>query len=173
VPDTLKLTPGESLAIRESRPDLLELEGTWAPAGEPPPKHFHPSQDEHFEVVEGTLRARVDGIERELASGETLEVPRRAVHQMWNPGAEPARAIWQTHPGGRTEQWFRAIDRLHREGRVAGNGMPGPLAFAVLLTEYDDTIRLAVPAEPVVRAGLSALAVVGRARGYEPRAASD
>jgi hypothetical protein len=152
---------------------MLEVEGTWSPSGKPPPKHFHPSQDERFEVLEGTLRARVDRVERELGTGETLDVPRGAVHQMWNPGAEPARAIWQTRPGGRTEQWFRAIDRLHREGRVGSNGMPGPLAFAVLLTEYDDTIRLAVPAEPVVRAGLSALAVVGRARGYEPRAASD
>lgn len=85
---------------------------------------------------------------------------------MWNPGAEPVRAVWQTRPRGRTEEWFGAIDRLHREGRVGGNGMPGPLAFAVLLTEYDDVFRLAVPAQPLVRAALSGLAVVGRARGY-------
>jgi mannose-6-phosphate isomerase-like protein (cupin superfamily) len=171
--NTLKLTPGESVAIRRSDAEMLEVEGTWSPSGKPPPKHFHPSQDERFEVLEGSLHARVDGIEHELGTGETLDVPRRAVHQIWNPGAQPARATWQTRPGGRTEQWFRAIDRLHREGRVGSNGMPGPLAYSVLLTEYDDVFRLAVPAEPVVRAGLSGLAVVGRARGYEPRAASD
>jgi quercetin dioxygenase-like cupin family protein len=170
VPDTLKLTPGESLAIRQSGPDLLEVEGTWAPSGRPPPKHFHPSQDEHFEVLEGTLHARVDGIERELPAGANLDIPRNSVHQMWNPGSEPARALWQTRPGGRTEQWFRAIDRLHREGRVGDNGMPGPLAFAVLLTEFDDTIRLAVPAEPIVRGALVPLALVGRARGYDAKA---
>jgi hypothetical protein len=89
---------------------------------------------------------------------------------MWNPGSEPARAIWRTRPGGRTEQWLRAIDRLHREGRVGDNGMPGPLAFAVLLTEYDDTIRLAVPAEPLVRAALLPLSLVGRVRGYDAKA---
>jgi hypothetical protein len=47
--------------------------------------------------------------------------------------------------------------------------MPGPLAYGVLLTEYRDVFRLAAPAEPVVRVGLSALAVVGRARGYSTR----
>ena len=46
--------------------------------------------------------------------------------------------------------------------------MPGPLAFAVLLTEYRDVFRLTAGPEPLVRGALSALAVVGRARGYQP-----
>jgi mannose-6-phosphate isomerase-like protein (cupin superfamily) len=168
---TLKITPGESVTVRESTAELLEVEGTWSPSGKRPPKHFHPSQDEHFEMIEGTLRARVDHEQRDLGPGDVIDIPRGSAHQIWNPGTEPARAIWQTRPGGRTEQWFAAIDALHREGRVGDDGMPGPLAFAVLLSEYDDVFRLAVPAEPVVRGGLSALAVIGRARGYDARAA--
>jgi mannose-6-phosphate isomerase-like protein (cupin superfamily) len=168
--DNLKLTPSESVEIRRSDSELLEVEGAWGAGSSPPPKHYHPDQDERFEVLEGTLRSRVDGEQRDLAPGDELEIPRGAVHQMWNPGREPVRAVWQTRPRGRTEQWFRAIDRLHREGRVRDDGMPGPLAFAVLLTEYDDVFRLAVPAEPVVRGALAGLAVVGRARGYEARA---
>lgn len=164
---TLKITPTESVKVRRSDSEVLEVEGTWGPNGDPPPKHYHPDQDERFEVLEGTLRTRVDGVERDLAPGDTLEIPRTAVHQMWNPGGEPVRAVWQTRPRGRTEKWFGAIDRLHREGRVGANGMPGPLAFAVLLSEYDDVFRLAVPAQPLVRAALSGLAVVGRARGYD------
>jgi mannose-6-phosphate isomerase-like protein (cupin superfamily) len=164
---TFKITPGESVEVLRSDPEALILEGTWAPAGDPPPKHYHPDQDEHFEVLEGTLRTRVDGAERDLAPGETIEIPRGTTHQMWNPGGEPVRAIWRTTPGGRTEQWFAAIDRLHREGRVGGDGMPGPLAFSVLLTEYDDVFRLAVPAQPIVRGALAGLSVVGRARGYD------
>jgi mannose-6-phosphate isomerase-like protein (cupin superfamily) len=167
----LKITPGESVTVRESTAELLEVEGTWSPSGKPPPNHFHPSQDEHFEVLEGTLRARVDGEQRDLGPGDVIDIPPGSAHQMWNAGTEPARALWQTRPAGRTEQWFAAIDALHREGRVGADGMPGPLAFAVLLSEYDDVFRLAVPAEPVVRGGLSALAVVGRARGYDARAA--
>ena len=164
---TLKITLGESVEVLRSDPEALIVEGTWAPSGEPPPKHYHPEQDEHFEVLAGTLRTRVEGAERDLGPGGTIEIPRGAVHQMWNPGEQEVRAIWRTTPGGRTERWFAAIDRLHREGRVGDDGMPGPLAFSVLLTEYDDVFRLAVPAQPLVRGALAGLSVVGRARGYD------
>jgi quercetin dioxygenase-like cupin family protein len=167
--DTLKLTPKESLTIRRSTPEVLEVEATYGPAGKPPPKHLHPGQEEHFEVLAGAMRARVGEEERSLSAGDTLDIPRRTPHQMWNSGDEPARVLWQTRPAGRTEQWFRSIDALHREGRVQSNGMPGPLAFGVLLTEYRDVFRLAtgVP-DPIARVGLSVLAVIGRARGYAP-----
>jgi mannose-6-phosphate isomerase-like protein (cupin superfamily) len=163
---TLKLTPGESVTVRRSDAEQLEVEGSWAPAGSPPPKHYHPSQSEHFEVLEGRLRTRVDGVERDLDPGDTLDIPPRAAHQMWNPESEAARALWQTRPAGRTEQWFTDIDALHREGRVGKNGMPGPLAYGMLLTEYRDVFRLAARPELPVRGALALLFVVGRARGY-------
>jgi quercetin dioxygenase-like cupin family protein len=167
--DRLTMTPTEAVTIRRSTPELLEVEATYGPAGSPPPAHFHPFQDEHFEVLAGAIHARLNGEERALQPGDTLDVPRGLVHQMWNPGEEPARVLWQTAPGGRTEQWFRAIDALHREGRVAANGMPGPLAFGVLLTEYRDVFRLAARPRTLVRATLVLLGVIGRLRGYRPR----
>ena len=92
--------------------ETLAVEAEYGPDGSPPPKHWHPAQDERFRVLEGALRVRVDGIERELRSGEEIEIPRGAVHQMWNPGSAPARASWETRPAGRTEQWFRDVFRL-------------------------------------------------------------
>lgn len=77
-----RLTPGETVTVRTSSPDLLEVEGAWAPEGKPPPPHFHPGQDEHFEVIEGTLTARVEGEEREVGAGDRLEIPRGATDQM-------------------------------------------------------------------------------------------
>ena len=166
--DSLKLTPKESLTVRSSTPDMLEVEAEYGPSGSPPPKHLHPEQDEHFEVLAGELRARVDGEERTLKAGDTLDVPRRTPHQMWNPGGEPARVRWQTRPAGRTEQWFRALDALQREGRVGKDGMPGPLAFGVYLTEYRDVFRLAVAPDPLLRPALALLGLAGRLRGYRP-----
>jgi quercetin dioxygenase-like cupin family protein len=165
---TLKITPTESVTVRDSTPELLEVEATYGPASKEPPKHYHPQQDEHFEVLAGGLRVRAGERERTLAAGETIDIPRGTVHQVWNPGTEPARVLWQTRPGGRTEEWFASVDALHREGRVGSNGMPGPLAFATLLTEYGDVFRLAVGPEPVVRGALGILAVFGRLRGYGP-----
>jgi len=63
---TFQLTPSESVRVVRHEPEALEVEGTWGPGGSPPPKHFHPAQDERFEVLEGTLHTRVEGQEREL-----------------------------------------------------------------------------------------------------------
>jgi quercetin dioxygenase-like cupin family protein len=165
---TLKLTPTESVEIRTSTPEVLEVEASYGEANKPPPKHLHPAQEEHFEVLAGALRARVGEQDYALHPGDTLDIPAGVPHQMWNGGAEEARVLWQTRPRLRTEQWFTALDALQRQGRVGRDGMPGPLAFGAMLTEYGDVFRLAAGPEPVVRGALAVLGAAGRARGYRP-----
>jgi mannose-6-phosphate isomerase-like protein (cupin superfamily) len=161
----LKLTPTESVTIRNSTEEVLEVEASYGHATKPPPKHLHPDQDERFEVLSGELRVRHGENEVALGPGETIEIPRGTAHQMWSTAGE-TRVRWETRPRGRTHEWFAAIDALHAEGRVGSNGMPGPLAFATLLTEYDDVFRLAVGPDRLVRGALAPLAALGRARGY-------
>jgi hypothetical protein len=48
--DQLRLTPGGTVMIRGTMPEPLEVEGSWGPGGKPPPAHYHPAQDEHFET---------------------------------------------------------------------------------------------------------------------------
>ena len=163
--DTLKLTPNEMVTIHSATPDALEVEAVYGAGGSPPPPHFHPEQDEHFEVLDGELRAKVDGVDRTLGVGDTLDIPRGAKHQMWNASSAATRVRWTTSPAGRTEQWFRGVDRLVRQ---AGGKMPGPLAFGVMLTEYRDTFRLAVAPDPLLRPALAALGALGRLRGHRP-----
>jgi mannose-6-phosphate isomerase-like protein (cupin superfamily) len=165
--ERLNLTPTETVTVRTSTPELLEVEGSWGAAGKPPPAHYHPAQDEHFEVIEGTLSAKVVGERRDLGPGEKLDIPRGTPHQVWNAGDRTTRALWQTRPRLRTESWFRAVDGLLASGRVGRNGMPGPLAFGAYLSEYDDVFRLAGP-QILVRPAIAALGVIGRARGYRP-----
>src|SRR5262249_39088142 len=125
-------------------------------------------QDERFEVLEGTLTARIDGDRRDLGPGDVIEIPRRTPHQMWNSAEGPARAVWQTRPALRTEDWFRSIDALHADGRVGKDGMPGRPAFAPLLSEFDAVVRLSAGPELVTRPLVSVLGALGRARGYRP-----
>jgi mannose-6-phosphate isomerase-like protein (cupin superfamily) len=160
--EALQLTPGESVTIVESSPDRLVVEATYGPGGKPPPKHFHPAQDERFTVRDGRLTFRVDGDERVLAVGEEIDVPARVVHQVWNPHSEPASVTWVTSPGGRTEAWFRAVDALNRE---AGGKQPSPLAFAPLLGDYRDTFRLAIGPDFIVAPVIAGLGAVGRLLG--------
>lgn len=125
--DVLKLTPTESLEVCSATPEALEVEATYGPAGSPPPRHFHPEQDERFEVLAGTMRVRVDGEERELEAGATIGIARGQVHQMWNPGAEPARVRWVTSParlGGPDWLLRPALAALAVLGRARGYSAP-------------------------------------------------
>lgn len=163
--DELQLTPIESVKLISRTDECLEVEATYLAGSSRPPRHWHPMQDEHFEVLTGTVQIEIDGTTRELGGGESIEIPRGRTHRLWNDHSEPARVVWRTSPAGRTEQWFRAIDAIHSKDRVGRSGMPSPLAFGVLLSEYRDVLRLTGP-DVLLRPALSALGVLGRARGY-------
>ena len=104
---------GQSLRFLRTTADtggeLVEVETTYRPGSAKPVEHFHPRQAEHFEVLEGTVRARVGGQERTLGLGDELDVAPGTRHAMWNDGDVPARLSWQTRPALRTEAFFEAF----------------------------------------------------------------
>jgi quercetin dioxygenase-like cupin family protein len=165
MPTTYCLTRSESVTVREHTPEALVVEAEYAPQGSPPPPHFHPRQDEHFEVTAGTLRAVVDGKPHTLHAGEVLDIPRGAVHQLWNPGDTPTHVTWHTRPAGRTQEWFMGLDTAHREAQAGRKSAPGLLTIAMLLTAYRDTFRLAQRPRFLVGAVMRGLAALGHLRG--------
>jgi quercetin dioxygenase-like cupin family protein len=95
----------------ETGGELLEMEASYSGEAGMPPEHLHPNQAERFEVLEGTMRAIVDGEERVYEVGESFEVPPGTPHQM---GAEgPARMRWEVRPALRTAEFF---ERLYGTG---------------------------------------------------------
>jgi mannose-6-phosphate isomerase-like protein (cupin superfamily) len=138
--EKLQLTPHEAVEILSVDADRLTVEATYAPDGEKPPTHLHPQQDEHFEVLAGTVRVELDGAVREYGPGEAFDVPRGTSHRMSNDGTVPARVAWTTSPAGRTLEWFRALEATQR--RVEGRRLARLLAFAPLLFRFRDTFRL-------------------------------
>lgn len=138
--EELAIGPGTTLRVLAVSDEHLELEARYAEGGSPPPAHFHPEQDERFEVLAGSVRARVGEREISLATGEILEIPREQVHQMWNEASEPAVVNWRTTPAGRTLDWFRELAALLR-----GEGRAQP---ETLLADYSDVFRLATAAGP-------------------------
>jgi mannose-6-phosphate isomerase-like protein (cupin superfamily) len=133
--DELAISPGASLCVVSRTERELVLEARYAGGGSPPPAHFHPAQDERFEVLAGAIRARVDGKESELDVGDVLEVPRGTAHQFWNPGEEEAAVRWITVPAGRTLEFFREL-----AAATSGSAEGDP---ATLLERFADTFRLA------------------------------
>jgi quercetin dioxygenase-like cupin family protein len=159
VSETLRLGPRETLEVCVDSAELLEVQATYQPGGKPPPKHWHPAQDERFEILEGTMCARVGDAEHRLSAGDTLDIPSRVAHQMWNCGDAPARVKWETRPGLRTAEWFRTLDGLVREA----DGRPGTLALLPHIREYRDVFRLAGP-DPVLQTAFAALSPLARLR---------
>jgi mannose-6-phosphate isomerase-like protein (cupin superfamily) len=139
--EKLQLTPNETIVVVSAASDRLEVLATYAPGGERPPMHRHPRQDEHFEVLSGTVTVDLGGAVREYGEGEAFDVPRGVAHRMSNEGSVPARVRWTTSPGGRTLEWFRTLEATQR--RVEGRKLARVVAFVPLLFRFRDTFRLA------------------------------
>src|SRR5690242_9712832 len=49
--------------------------------------HFHPDFDERFEILEGSARYKVGGVEHSAQAGDTLLLPKQVPHvHPWNVG---------------------------------------------------------------------------------------
>jgi hypothetical protein len=107
--DVIAIGPNQTLRVERSAPEALELLAEWTPGSTEPLPHFHPHQDEHFEVREGELTAVVGGETRVLGAGDVLDVPRGAVHKMWGTADTVTRATWRVSPALKTEEMFRTI----------------------------------------------------------------
>jgi quercetin dioxygenase-like cupin family protein len=95
----------------ETDGELLEMEATYSGDGGMPPMHFHPSQAERFEILEGSMRANIGNEERVYEAGDVFEVPAGTLHQMAAEG--PTRMRWEVRPALRTAEFF---ERLYGEG---------------------------------------------------------
>jgi quercetin dioxygenase-like cupin family protein len=124
---------GMRLRFVTVEPQELVMEASYSGEAGMPPAHLHPSQAEHFEILEGRLRAIVDGEERVYEEGESFDVPPGTPHQMAAEG--PTRTRWEVKPALRTAEFF---ERLYGEGpgsaREMGEGF---------VAEFEPEFRLA------------------------------
>lgn len=131
VGDTYSIREGETITIRTLGSELLEVEAVWQAAEGRPPRHHHPAQDEQFQVLEGELTFELGREKRVVRAGETIEIPRRTVHRVWNAGAGLARARWSIAPARRTAEMFATLD-----------GGLGPIRGVKILWKFRDEFRL-------------------------------
>ena len=138
---TIAIAPHEQVEVRTSSPELLALDARWTQGGKLPPAHYHPGQDERFEVLEGALRVVLDGQERLVSAGESFEVPRGTVHAM-TATEGGCRATWEIRPALRTEAFFRAMEAADGNRRKQLG----------VVSRHSEEFRLAGPAGALARA---------------------
>lgn len=163
---------GERFFFRETATDTdgerLVFELELPPGGRFPGGHVHPSQEERFDVLNGTMRFR-KGMRRVTAeSGDSVVVPAGTSHRFANVGDDTARIRVEVRPALEMERLFETVAALAREGRTFANGMPKPLELALFMRRFDDEVQAPI-APGVVRIVTSPLAWLGWRRGLDRR----
>lgn len=164
---------GSRLIIRKSsrstNGELLEMEATYPPQSPQPPLHYHPNQEEHFEVLRGTFRTHVGGVEKVYDTGETFVVPQNTPHWMCNISDEEGALLWQVRPALKTQSFFETMWGLEADGLTFDDGTPPLLHLAVILREYDKEFRASSPPYWVQRILFSIMAPIGKLKGYRAK----
>ncbi|MBV9362735.1 MAG: cupin domain-containing protein [Solirubrobacterales bacterium] len=164
---------GERIIFRETAADsggeLLAIDLILAPDGHVPGAHVHPTQEERFDVVSGTMKFRLGRKKIIAKAGDTVIVPPGSIHKFANAGDEPAHVRVEVRPALKMEQLFETTVALARDGRTNGKGMPKSLDLALFVREYEDEVRVPFPPAPMVKAVMAPLAWMAKRRGHAER----
>jgi mannose-6-phosphate isomerase-like protein (cupin superfamily) len=129
---------------------------TWLEDGGHLPEHFHPSLEEHWEVLDGTARVKLDGAWRDLvpADGRLLVTP-GVRHELKNTSGRQARLRTEVIPPGGLEEFLTESARGAREGLYNRRNMPtslrGALWIADLANRYKHETVMCSPPPAVQR----------------------
>src|SRR3712207_9463423 len=113
----------------ETGGSLAEMELDLKPEAFLAAEHIHLRQEERFDVLEGRIRLRFEGVEHLKSTGESVVVPAGSAHT-WAPVEGGARVRLTFTPGADIEEFFDEFFRAAREGRTNAKGLPSPLVVA-------------------------------------------
>jgi quercetin dioxygenase-like cupin family protein len=130
--------------------------------------HMHPAQTETFQIVGGTLGAKVGRMKLEARAGETMIVDPGTGHKWWNAGEDELVFRCEIRPAGQFEQLIETMFRLAADGKTNRKGMPNPLRLAVIAKHHFADVQLSFPPPALQRLGLALGSPIGRLLGYEP-----
>jgi len=163
---------GERIVFRqtshETGGEAVVIETYVQPKGFVASTHVHPSQEERFEVLAGTVGFKIGGKKRIAGPGERITVPAGSPHRFWNAGEGVAHFVCEVRPALQFESLLETMFALAADGKTNKKGMPSPLRLAVIANAHFDTVRLPFPPAVMQRIGLALGAPVGRLFGYEP-----
>src|SRR5204862_6747684 len=104
--------------------------------------HVHPSQEERFEILRGSVGFRIGRKKLVAGPGQRLTVPAGTPHKFWNGGEEEAHFVCEVRPALQFEALLETMFALAADGKTNRKGMPNPLRLAVIANARFDTVRL-------------------------------
>jgi mannose-6-phosphate isomerase-like protein (cupin superfamily) len=145
--------------------ELFEAINVLAPGFAGPPLHIHPSAEESYAVVSGTLDVCVGGEWRKLTAGESVTVPAGTPHTLKNESGAEVKLVNVHKPALEFERFFRRLHALACSGRVRfpPKGLRSAILLSMLFSEHPQEIISVKPPRWLMKA----LARVGRILGYK------
>ena len=161
---------GERIVFHKTAADTngeyVLLECTVQPNGFVAAAHLHPSQDERFAILDGSVEFTLGRQTLVATAGEVVLVTAGTPHRFRNAGDTPARFITEVRPALQFEQLLETMFALARDGKTNDRGLPNPLRLAVIANAHFAEVRLPSPPAWLQKAGLVLGAPVGRLLGY-------
>jgi mannose-6-phosphate isomerase-like protein (cupin superfamily) len=124
---------------------------SWMGNGGHLPEHFHPSLEERWETLEGSVRVKLDGTWRDLLPehGPVVVAP-NVRHELKNTSGSEVRLRTEVIPGGRLEEFLTESARAAREGLYNARNLPTGLRGATWIAEFalrfrDETVMTSPP----------------------------
>lgn len=124
--------------------------------------HYHPQQEERYDILAGTLEVYQDGHWHPLPTGASLVVPPGAVHGFRNASDQPVRFRNRHAPARGFQAHLETVDRLVRAGKIRGTKDLRSLIYLSLSAVTHQSDVAVRPPQWVVQA----LAFLGRRLGY-------
>lgn len=124
---------------------LLEMETSYMPFSAEPPVHYHPYQEEYFQVLEGELTVRLNGEVKIYREGAIIHIKQYVRHSMWNSGFKTTLVSWKVIPAMDTENFLRTMTWLSNNGETNAQGVPLLPSMVFLLRKYRKIFRLDKP----------------------------
>ena len=152
---------------RDTKGEAVVIEAFVQPDGAVAAAHVHPSQEERFEVLHGSVGFKVGGKKLVAGPGERLTIPAGLTHKFWNAGDDEAHFVCEVRPALQFERLLETMFALAADGKTNRKGMPNPLRLAVIAHAHFDTVRLPFPPAWMQQLGLALGAPLGRILGYE------
>jgi Cupin domain len=124
--------------------------------------HYHPEQEENYQVLDGTLEVFRDGRWGAVPAGESLTVPPGTVHGFRNASGAPVRFVNVHRPALAFQENLEVLDRLIRAGKIRGmKDLRSLIYMSMASVEYPPSVAVKPPQRVV-----KTLAFLGRRLGY-------
>jgi quercetin dioxygenase-like cupin family protein len=151
---------GERLTLRRIKNgqgvEELHLSGSLPAHRQGPPLHVHFEEDEHGEVIAGTLSATVDGKNFQVAAGGSAHFARGSAHRWWNDGDQELVFQGVATPAVDLDRYLQALFEVLNAGSP---GRPPIFYVAHVLHRHRNTQKaLVVP--PVLQRMLFPIVVL-------------